>query len=274
MRKKICLIAGSMNEGNGLKNFFEQHRWVDEIIILDSGSTDDTNDICAKYNRKFLKYSANGNFNERFGWGITQTQADWVFIIDLDEIISAELKEEVEKVLESDDDVYQAYEFMRVNFFMDRPLNHGGWSNYSLKIFKRGSVSFKGNYYHERPIVDGRIGRLKGTVMHYASPNIHWVIEKFNYISEFDLKVYHERFGILSQKDFKWLLLTKPLKNFWKCYVKKQGYKDGLHGFIYAALIWAQDVIRICKYGEKFIIKNPNLLSQDKLPDPWECRKR
>ena len=272
MKKKICIIAGALNEGSTLGRFFEKHCWADEIIILDSGSTDDTEIICSQYNRKFFQYPANGNYNQRFGWALTQTKADWVFIMDLDELVSPELKSEIDKILENDNDVYEAYEFIRFNFFMDQPLRHGGWSGYSLKIFKRGCVSFDGNFYHERPIVNGRIGRLNGTVLHYFSPNIHWFLQKINYSSEFDLSGYYERYGVLSSREFKWLLLTRPLKNFCKCYIKRKGYKDGLIGFIYGALIWAVDVIRICKYGERFIIKNPNVLDADKIPDPWKCR--
>jgi len=85
---------------------------------------------------------------------------------------------------------------------------------------------------------------------------------------------YYQRYGILSPRKFKWLLLTKPFKNFWKCYIKKKGYKDGLNGFIYAAVIWAFDVIRICKYGERYIQKNPYVLAENMMPNPWECRKR
>ena len=87
------------------------------------------------------------------------------------------------------------------------------------------------------------------------------------------LNEYYNKFGELSPGKFKWLLLTKPFKNFWKGYIKKKGYKDGLYGFIYASLIWAFDVIRICKYGERYVIKNPNRLAPEKLADPWEFRK-
>lgn len=273
MRKKICLIAGAMNEGAALDRFFEQHSWADEIIVLDSGSTDSAEEVCARYNRKFLRYSVNGNYNQRYAWAIKQTKADWVFFADPDEFITPELKDEIDKILDTDPDPYQAYEFIRINFFMDKPLRHGGWSLFTLKFFRRDCVSFSGNFYHERPIVNGKIGRLKGNVLHYASPNIHWILQKFNYISEFDSDSYYESYGVLSEPRFKWLMFTKPLKIFWKCYVKKQGYKDGLYGFVYAALIWAFDVIRICKYGEKYLAKNPNRLAANKLPDPWECRK-
>lgn len=274
MHEKICLIVGTKNEAGVLPKFFEYHAWVDEILVMDSFSIDDTPKICQKYGRRYFQAQLAGNANLRHNLALKQCSSKWVFLIDPDEFISEELKQEILLFLSSADNKYVAYEFPRVNYFINKPLCYGGWSGYALKIFRKDCVEFRGDSYHEKPIVKGRIGRLKGEVLHYPNPNIHWIVEKFNYISEFDLNEYSNRYGALSPRKFKWLLLTKPLKNFWKCYIKKQGYKDGLHGFIYAALIWAQDVIRICKYGERFIVKNPNLLPKDKLPDPWECRKR
>jgi glycosyltransferase involved in cell wall biosynthesis len=273
MKKRICLSPSALNEAEALDKFLKYHSWADEIIIIDAGSTDGTEDVCRRYGRRIVKTTINGNYNRRSAWSIKQTNADWVFFIDPDEFITPELKAEIDQVLESSEDIYQAYEIRRVNFFMDKPLKYGGWSGHALKFFKREAVSFVGDSYHEKPIIKGKIGCLNGAVLHYPNPNIHWFIQKFNYSSEFDSNEYCERYGVLTQRKFKWLLLKKPLKNFWKCYVKKKGYKDGLHGFIYAALIWAFDVIRICKYGERYIVKNPNIMPTDRLPDPWECRK-
>ena len=273
MRKRICLPISVLNEAEALDKFLKYHFWADEIIAFDSGSTDKTEEICNHYGRRVIKCPLNGNYNQRAAFMLTQTKADWVLFIAPDEFVTPELKVEIDKILESDDDTYQAYENKRVNFFMDKPLRYGGWSGDGLKFFKRDAVSFVGDSYHEKPIVKGRIGRLNGEVYHYPNPNIYWVIQKLNYSSEFDLNSYYEKYGVLSPGEFKWLIITKPFKIFWKCYIKKKGYKDGLYGLIYAALSWAVDVIRICKYGEKYILKNPNLLVKEKLSDPWECRK-
>ena len=273
MRETICLIAGSKNEASALPKFFDQHCWVDEILVMDSFSTDNTQEICRKFNRTYHQAELSGNANTRHNLALTLCRSDWIFLIDPDEYVSEELKQEILSFLTLKDNIYSAYEFPRVNYFMDKPLYHGGWSGNSLKIFRKDHVKFIGNAYHENAFVNGKIGKLKGRVDHYPAQNIHWIVEKLNYISEFDLESYYNKFGVLSEKQFKRLILSKPIKIFWKCYIRKKGFKDGLHGFIYAALYFALDVIRICKYGEKYLIKNPDVTPKDKLPDPWECRK-
>lgn len=274
MKKRICLTLNVLNEAEALDKFLKYHSWADEIIIFDSGSTDKTGEVCSRYGRRIIKCPPlNGNFNQRAAFIITQTKADWILFLAPDEFVMPELKADIDRVLENENDTYQAYESGRINYFMDKPLRHGGWSGDGLRFFKREAVSFVGDSYHEKPIVKGQIGRLKGEVHHYPNPNIYWIIQKLNYSSEFDLNSYYERYGILSPRKFKWLLMTKPPKIFWKCYINKKGYKDGLHGFVYAALMWACDIIRICKYGERYIMKNLDVFATEKLPDPWECRK-
>ncbi|MCX5694161.1 MAG: glycosyltransferase family 2 protein [Candidatus Omnitrophica bacterium] len=273
MAQTISIITNTKNEEGALPKFFQQHAWADEILVMDSFSTDATIDICKKFGHRFYQAELTGNTNSRHNLALTLFKCDWAFFLDPDEFISDELKQQIREILSAADDKYAAYEFPRINFFMDRPLYHGGWSGNTLRFFRKNSVKFDGDAYHDRPVVKGRIGHLSGVAYHYPNPNIYWITQKFNYISEFDLKGYYNKFGVLSERKFKWLLLTKPLKIFWKGYVKKKGYKDGLHGFIYAALIWAFDIMRICKYGEKYLVKNPNILAEDKLADPWACRK-
>jgi len=270
-RETICLMASALNEAEALPKFFEAHSWADEIIILDSGSHDNSKAIAEQYHRRLVYKPLKANHNQREQWALSQTTCDWIFLIDPDEFITPALKEELCEILAKGTQ-YNAFTNARVNFFMGHALRHGGWSGSGLKFYRRDSVSFKGTDFHERPIIRGEVGALNGEVYHYPNPNIHWILQKFNYISEFDCKSYFDQYGLVSKKKFRRLLLTKPLKNFWKSYVKKQGYKDGIYGLIYAAMILAFDVIRICKYGERYIVENPERLSSEQLPDPWQCR--
>lgn len=273
MPETISVITNTKNEENALPKFFEYYAWANEILVMDSFSTDATIDICKKFGHNFYQAELTGNTNVRHNLALTLFKSDWAIFIDPDEFVSDELKQQILGALLALNNKYVAYQFPRINFFMDRPLRYGGWSGDTLRIFRKNKVEFKGDAYHDHPMIKGEIGRFSGVMYHYPSPNIHWIVQKFNYISEFDSKVYYNKFTELPEKKLKRLILTKPLKNFWKCYIKKQGYRDGLHGFIYAMLIWAFDVIRICKYAEKYIIKNPDILPAEKLPDPWECRK-
>ena len=272
-RETITIFGSCLNEEKNLPAFLESNRWADEIIILDSGSTDRSAEICAQYkNCTVYLQKLEGSFNGRSIFSISKTKTDWCFFSDPDEFITEELRQEIQIILENDTE-YAAFEFPRINFFMDKPLRHGGWSSNGLKMFRRDSVHFEGDSYHEHPIIDGKIGQLKGEVWHYQSPTIHWVLQKFNYISEFECQEYFNQQGMMSERKFKWILFSRPFKIFWKCYIKKKGYKDGLHGLIYAMMIWAFDVIRMCKYAERYIVKNPNIHSIEELPDPWKCRK-
>lgn len=271
-REKICLIVGVLNEASALPKFFKAHTWCDEIIILDSGSSDKSEKITCDYNRNFLHKPLRGSHNQRHAWAIQQTDCEWIFLIDPDEFIIDELKDEIFEILENGTD-HAGFKNCRINFFMGEPLRHGGWSGDGLKMFRREKTIFEGDSYHESPIIDGTIGQLNGEVWHYPSPNIHWNLQKFNYISEFDLNSYYEQYGVMSHKKFCWMVFYKPFRKWWKSFVWKKGYKDGLHGMIYSAMIFAFDMIRICKYGERYLVKNSNIPSLAELPDPWECRK-
>jgi len=271
MRETLCLIAGARNEAAALPAFFKHHAWADEILVMDSFSTDDTAAVCRAYGRKCHQAHMAGNANQRHNLALTLTDCDWIFLIDPDEFITEKLKSEILGFLEHGSEA-AAFEMPRINYFMDRPMRHGGWSGNGLKIFRRERVRFEGESYHEKPMINGKIGCLSGEILHYPNPNIHWILQKFNYISEFDLNSYYEQYGVLTEKAFRRLLWSKPLKNFWKSYIKKKGYRDGLHGLIYAAMILAFDVIRICKYGERYLIQNPQRVPPEQLPDPWEHR--
>lgn len=271
MRKTLCLIAGTKNEAPALPKFFEHHAWVDEILVMDSFSTDETQGVCAKYGRSYFQSHMSGNANARHTLALETAKSDWVFFIDPDEFISQELKGEILNILEQGTDC-EAFENRRVNFFMGKPLRHGGWSTNALKMFRRKNVVFEGDSYHEKPRVNGKVGLLNGEVHHFPYHNIHWMIAKHNYISEFDKNEYFKQFGVMTEKQFKWFLLKRPFKTFLKCYIKKKGYKDGIYGFVFAMITWAQDVLKICKYWETYLEKNPETPDPARIQDPWVAK--
>lgn len=269
--QKIALIAGAYNEARNMEKFLKHHSWVDEIIVNDSGSDDGTVELCEKYGRTVLHNKFTGSHNQRIAKAVKEANSDWIFIIDPDEFITDELKAEILDILK-DGSAYSAYKNRRIEHFLDKPLLAKCWCVEGLKFFKKTDVNFEGDYYHEHPIVSGQIGHLDGTVLHFASDNIHWMISKYNYASEFECDQYYEKFGELSNFKFAKLLMFRPLKVFWKNMVKKKGYKEGINGLVFAVIAMVKDTLIICKYWEKYIAKNPNRLPDKEVPDPWKSR--
>ena len=99
-RETIAVFGSCINEESNLTRFLEHHKWADEIIITDSGSTDGSVALCKKYGRTVFQRPLNANHNERTQYTVSKTKSDWILLSDPDEIITDELKEEIFKVLE------------------------------------------------------------------------------------------------------------------------------------------------------------------------------
>ncbi len=254
-----------------MPEFLQRHAWADEIVVMDSGSTDGTLDICRQAGCRIISRDHQGNHNERFRHVMAQVPCDWVFLVDPDEFITDGLKAEVLAVLEQGTP-RSAFKNKRINFFMSHALRAKAFNDDTLKFFRRDKVDFSGTGYHEEIKVNGSVGQFKGEVHHFPHTHIHWMIAKHNYISEFDKAGYLKTQGVLSNGKFMWFVLVKPFKTFIKTYIKKGGYKDGVYGFTFALITWAQDVLKICKYWEEYIEKNPKVLKKDRIPDPWRQR--
>jgi len=271
-RETITILAGTLNEAGHLPGFLKKHAWVDEIVILDSGSTDGSVDICRQAGCRVIPRDHKGNHNERICYALSQLKTDWVFLIDPDEYITDSLREEIFVILEKGT-VHAAFRNVRLNYFMGKPLHYGGVSGEQLKFFRRDKAGMVGRGYHEEIQVNGTIGRLKGEVYHFPFDNIHWMVAKFNYMSELDKDRYFEKFKVMSEKTFFWFVIVSPLKIFLKTMLKKQGYRDGVPGLVFALMSWVYNVLKICKYWEAYMVCNPDVIKKENVPDPWRTRR-
>ncbi len=223
-KETVCIASGMVNEEKALPRFLKASTWANEVIMCDAGCTDRSVEICEEFGVKVFKMPFDGNHNTRCNYQLSLIDSDWIFCIDPDEVMTDELKSEISNVLMHGSE-NAAFEFTRVNFFMNKPLRHGGWSGKSLRMYRKDKVSFNGDAYHDHPVIDGSIGQLKGEVWHYPSPNIHWVLQKFNYISEFDCKAYFDQYGVMSHRKFCWMIFYKPFRNGGKALFGKKAIK-------------------------------------------------
>ncbi len=253
--KTLTVQIMTKNEEGKIRRCLESVKWADEIVIIDGYSTDHTIDICKEYNAKIIQHKFNGSFETDCNLGIENATSDWILKIDADEIVADSLRKEIEYILEHDSE-YSAFKFRRKNFFLGHFMKYGGWYHYILSFFRRGKAHYKG-CIHETLVVDGKIGQLEGDCEHYPFNSLSEFIERHNRYSGIEAKKILDSQGVLDLKVIMYNLKIKPLKRFWKFYVKKQGFREGIYGFIFSVLFAWVHFLNWAKYWE--LVKDSGL---------------
>lgn len=248
MRKTLTAVIPTKNNEDIIQRCLESVKWADEIVIVDGYSTDRTLDICRRYTNKIVQNKFDGNFDKERNLGTDNSTGDWVLQLDSDEIVTDGMRKEVEKVLQSDPE-YSAYKFKRKNFFLGHPMRYGGWYHDSLHFFRRGKARYRGKI-HETLIVDGKIGQIDADVEHYPFTSIAQFIERHDGYSTREAQYIFEQRGVVPKREVMYNLKFKPLKLFWKFYIKKQGFREGKHGLVFSVLYSWVHFINWAKYWE------------------------
>jgi len=227
----LSVLVITKNEEKNIVECLETVRWADEIVVVDGGSTDKTvvlaGTITPKvFERKWDGYGAAKNF------GLTQCTSEWVLWLDADERVPEELTDEIRKTIQSNPS-QNGFEVPRRANFLGSWINHCGWyPGYVCRLFRRTRGRFTEQKVHERLEVEGEVGRLSSDLLHYTDPSLAHYFEKFNrYTSLAAEELYEkgERFGLLQ-------LLIRPPWVFFRMYVLRAGFLDGLPGFVLCTL--------------------------------------
>ncbi|MFN3976682.1 MAG: glycosyltransferase family 2 protein [Aquificaceae bacterium] len=199
---------------------------VDEIIVLDSGSTDRTVEIAKGLGAKVFFKEWEG-YPSQLNYGIGLCSGEWVLVLDADEEVSEELREGIKRELENPR--YEIYQVCRRTYYLGDFLKHAWYPEWRVRLFKKGKVRFEGAL-HERAIFEGKAGRLKGDLYHYSFKSLedqYLKIIKYAKIMAVEMKEKGKR--------FRWYnLLLNPLWHFMKVYLLKLGFLDGVRGFFVA----------------------------------------
>lgn len=223
------------NEEAHIERCLQSVAWCEEIIVVDSGSTDKTLEICKKFTSQIFHREWTG-YVEQKQFALSQCTGEWILNLDADEEISPELKEEVQQVLARDKlgkVKENGFFISRVVFYLGRWWRKGGWyPEYRLRFARRHKTSWAGTDPHEKAIVEGPTGKLKGELLHYTYKNITDQIARLNrYSSTAAQQLY-----VKGKKASVSKLIGRPLARFFKFYILKRGYRDGVAGFIVALL--------------------------------------
>lgn len=233
MREKIsaCITAG--NEEKNIRRCLESVKWTDEIIVVDSFSTDRTAEISREYTNlvyehRWLGYIGQKNLIKDLASG------PWILFIDADEEISPELRTEILNEFESgSSDTFAGYSFPRMVYFLNRWIRHGDWyPDVKMRLFRKELGTCAGSEPHDRTVVKGPVKRLKGNMHHFTYENISEQIATLNKFSSISAEGHKDE-GLAFTMIH---LIFRPLFRFIRGYFFKLGILDGLPGFIIAVV--------------------------------------
>ncbi len=221
------------NEEANLARTLDGVRWVDQVVIVDSGSTDRTPDIAREYG---AQHSFNRDFKghaEQKNIAIAKCTGDWILLLDGDEVVTPALATEIQSVLTNSDK--DAYRIPRLNIFMTRWMRHGGlYPDEKLRLFRRGVAMVDETIGpHGTPQYDKTKGTLTYHLEHYGYPDFANYLGHMNEYSTGTVVAMTRRKGSLPG----WLVLVQafinPFFGFLKNYIVRGGFLDGPEGLIF-----------------------------------------
>ena len=250
-RPKLSVVILTRNEEPRIARCLESVRWADDIVVVDGLSTDRTVEICRQFGARVIPHAFSGSFAEERNLGMRHATAEWVLQIDADDVVTPAFRTAVEVLLQGASQ-HAANKFRRKSYLMGRFMRYGGWYHYLPNLVRREDVRYVGDV-HERPVVEGTIGVLDADIEHYPCEDLAAFISRHNrYTSLQARELSQQPFGRLALIQ---RLVHRPWKTFWKCYVKKQGYREGAHGVLFAYLYAWFELLKWAKCLELRVTK-------------------
>ena len=223
----ISAIIITLNEQANIRDCLDTLGWVDEIVVVDSGSTDDTVEICIEYGCKVSSSEWSG-FGPQKNKALERATHPWVLSIDADERVSDSLREEILQAVQQPE-APSAFLIPRKSSYCGKFMEHSGWApDYILRLFKRDQGKFSADLVHERVLIDGEPGRLEHPIFHYPMETFEQVINKMNLYSSLAAQ---EKFD-QGERGSLPKAITHGLWTFIRTYFFQLGILDGRQGFM------------------------------------------
>jgi glycosyltransferase involved in cell wall biosynthesis len=221
----------TFNEEANIAGALESLVWADEIVVVDSGSTDATLEICRGYGAATHIRPWTGYVDQK-NYAVETAANDWVFSLDADERVSPELKQEIAGLL-GGGPRQAGYRIPRVACFMGRWIRHGDWyPDFQLRFFDRRHGRWHGGRVHESVRLDQEPGFLHGEIHHFTYRDLSAYLRRLESYSTLAAADYRERGKISTPLR----MLLNPTATFIKAYFMKRGFLDGTPGFVVAVM--------------------------------------
>jgi glycosyltransferase involved in cell wall biosynthesis len=227
----ISAVIMARNEEANIADAVASVWFAAQIVVADTGSGDSTIDIARKAGAEVHSIPFDG-FGTSKNRALEFCRCEWILSLDADERVSPELAKNISEQLSEPSD-YDGFAFSRLTYFLGKPVWHSGWQpDYILRLFRQGKGRFSDRLVHEGVLVNGRAGRLDGLLYHYSYPTLEKYFEKMKVYSSLNAQEL-----LNSGRRFHWFdPLIHPPATFFKMYILKLGFLDGVNGLLLAGL--------------------------------------
>jgi len=231
-RPSISVSVITFNEEDNLRACLDSVTWADDIVVVDSFSTDATLDIAREFTDRIHQRAWNG-INEQRQFALEQCRGDWVLCLDADERVTPELRDEILAVFDRGNPDCNGFLIPRRAYYLGQWIRHCGWyPDRKLRLFRRASARFGDNDPHDKVVLDGAVKTLGGDLLHYTYRDLTHNLRTINTFSS----VAAERCARQGRDTGVLDLIVRPPWRFIKQYILRLGFLDGLPGLIICAM--------------------------------------
>ncbi|WP_369047683.1 glycosyltransferase family 2 protein [Tenacibaculum sp. UWU-22] len=224
---QLTVIITTLNEESNIQRVLDSVFFADEIIVVDSFSTDKTVDIIKKNKVRLLQRKFD-NFSAQKNYAIKKALHDWILVVDADEVVTDQLRQSIVKAIEKPAN-FLAFKVYRKNFVKDKKLVFGGFTDKIIRLFKKQQSIYQG-IVHEKIVVDGKVGFLKGNLNHYTYQSAIQFKNKLNYYAKLRaIELFKS-----NKKVNMYHIYVKPAARFCIHFFLKFGFLDGKNGLLFS----------------------------------------
>ncbi|MGQ9921336.1 MAG: glycosyltransferase family 2 protein [Desulfobacca sp.] len=241
----LAVTVITLNEEENIVPCLESARWADEIVVLDSGSSDRTVALARQFTDQVYTVAWEG-FGKTKNRALDAATMPWIFVLDADERLTPQLRQEIEGILRADGPL-DGYRVPRRNFFCGRWIKHLGWyPDYSIRLFRKDKGRFVEREVHESVQVQGRVGTLRQPLLHYTYNSLSDFVQRLDRYSTLAARELVKQ----GKKPLCGELVWRPFLTFLKLYVLQRGFLDGRDGYTLAFLYSTYTLVKYAKARE------------------------